>query len=381
MTSTTVSSINLSSYLSEEFTTKLFDSVINQLSGVTNICFLLCGLFSFAFFANTLMKTWAKGEAIDFHALFRPFVIGIITINFSLVYGLVDGVFEPVNSYTEKVSQVNTREIDKTKEKLEKLKVEFKEEEKRAKQEDAGFWGGITFVSSINDFFSNLYMNCIDLFLWGLEYLSAILFGAVKLVIRAVSLAFRIVLIVFGPFAFALSVLPIFKDNWKGWLSKYLNVCLFIPIANLMDLIINQLHLTLINSHIEVYKDAIVRVAEDAASVDTTMTTLTISYIIFLLAFLVLYLMIPSIASYIVSSAGMESITGGITLAGSFAASKMLSGTAQNPLTPNILRLFNRHYWTEKWKKIPCMNVANIKEGADTPNVLIVNGISKKKIC
>lgn len=381
MTSTTVSSINLSSYLSEEFTTKLFDSVINQLSGVTNICFLLCGLFSFAFFANTLMKTWAKGEAIDFHALFRPFVIGIITINFSLVYGLVDGVFEPVNSYTEKVSQVNTREIDKTKEKLEKLKVEFKEEEKRAKQEDAGFWGGITFVSSINDFFSNLYMNCIDLFLWGLEYLSAILFGAVKLVIRAVSLAFRIVLIVFGPFAFALSVLPIFKDNWKGWLSKYLNVCLFIPIANLMDLIINQLHLTLINSHIEVYKDAIVRVAEDAASVDTTMTTLTISYIIFLLAFLVLYLMIPSIASYIVSSAGMESITGGITLAGSFAASKMLSGTAQNPLTPNILRLFNRHYWTEKWKKIPCMNVVNIKEGADTPNVLIVNGISKKKIC
>ncbi len=344
-----VPSVSLSSYLSDGFMETLFDKVVGELSGVSNICFLLCGLFSFAYFANILMKTWAKGEAFDFSALLRPFIIGVITINFSCVYGLVDSIFSPINIYTEEIATSNQESLTSTCEELETLKINYQDAVKKMNDENGGIMRNVKVLSSISDFFSNLYSNCIDLLLWGLEYIAGILFGAVKLVIRAVSLAFRIVLIVFGPFSFALSVLPIFKGNWKQWLSKYINVCLFIPIANLMDLIINQMHLSLINSHIEIYKQAIDQVSIDVNALDGTMTTLTISYIIFLLAFLVLYMMIPSIASYIVNSAGMESLTGGITLAGSAAASKMISGTVQNPLTPNILKLFNRKRWKQQW--------------------------------
>ena len=335
--------VDLSSYLSDDFATSLFDSVVGRISGLTNICFLLCGLFAFAYFANMLMKTWAKGEAIDFHALLKPFVIGVITINFTFVYELVDGVFEPINNYTAEISQVDDASVEKVKGKLEKIKEEYENmEAEYDANEKTSFWRGVIGVTSMTKFFDNLYLNCIDLLLWGLEYVSAIAFGAVKLVIRTVSLAFRIVLIVFGPFAFALSVLPMFSDNWKNWIVKYLNVSLFVPIANLMDLIISQLHLTLIQSHIDVYQTAITQMGETGSPVESTMSTLTISYIIFLIAFLVLYLMVPSIASYIVNSSSMESLTGGITMAGSFAAAKMLSGTVQNPLSSNVLKLFNR---------------------------------------
>jgi hypothetical protein len=136
-------------------------------------------------------------------------------------------------------------------------------------------------------------------------------------------------------------------------------VSLFVPIANLMDLIISQLHLTLIQSHIDVYQTAITQMGETGSPVESTMSTLTISYIIFLIAFLVLYLMVPSIASYIVNSSSMESLTGGITMAGSFAAAKMLSGTVQNPLSSNVLKLFNRgnfgkkKIWDRSWIPIP----------------------------
>lgn len=350
--------IDLSSYLSDDFATSLFDSVIGRIDGLTNICFLLCGLFAFAYFANMLMKTWAKGEAIDFHALLKPFVIGLLTINFSFVYGMIDGLFEPVNNYTAEISKVDQKGIEKVKSSLEEVKGEYEEiEAKFEESSGTGFWSGVIGVTSTVKFFDNLYLNCIDLLLWGLEYVSAIAFGAVKLVIRTISLAFRIVLIVFGPFAFALSVLPMFKDNWKSWIVKYLNVTLFIPIANLMDLIISQLHITLIESHIAIYQSAIAQIGEGGAPVENTMSTLTISYIIFLIAFLVLYLMVPSIASYIVNSSSMESLTGGITMAGSFAAAKMLGGTMQNPLSSNVLKLYGRTYWkefkTSAWKFIP----------------------------
>lgn len=332
---------NLSDYLSDGFSQTLFDKCVLQLEGVTDICFMLCGLFAFAYLANILMKTWAKGEAIDFHSLLRPFVIGLVTLNFSLVYGLVDGLMSPVNSYTESIANMNGEELASNKKELEKVKAKYMKKGE-AEEESVGFWRSVFSIDSAKSFFDNLYANCMDLLLQGLHYIAGIAFGAVKLTIRAVSLAFRVVLIVFGPFAFALSILPMFKDNWKSWLSKYINVCLFIPIANLMDVIINQLHNTMLEQNILAYQDAIQRMSSDAASVDSSITTVTVSYVIFLIAFIVLYLMIPSISSYIVNSGGMESLTGGITLAGSAAASKLISGTAQNPLTPNILRFFNR---------------------------------------
>ncbi|MCQ2209961.1 MAG: hypothetical protein MJZ34_06685 [Paludibacteraceae bacterium] len=332
---------NLSSFLSDSFVDDLFEKCVGQLSGITEICFLLCGLFAFAYFANILMKTWAKGEPIDFHALLKPFVIGIITINFSLVYNFIDAIFEPINSYTYTISTNGTEESLNAKKELSKIKKSFQDAEKEKKNEN-GFWKGILGINSVSSFFDNLYINAIDLLLNGLEYISAIAFGAVKLTIRAINIAFRIILIIFGPFAFALSVLPMFKKNWQSWVSKYINVCLFIPIANLMDVIIMQLNTTLMQQHIGIYRQALSNLSTDVTSIDSSLTTITVSYIIFLLAFIVLYLMIPSISSYIVSAGGMESITGGITLAGSAAASKLISGAAPNPLTPNILRLFSK---------------------------------------
>ncbi len=339
-------SFNLSSFLSDDFINTLFDKCVNQISGVTEICFLLCGLFALGYFANILLKTWAKGKAIDFNSLLRPFVIGIICLNFSWVYGLVDDIFNPINEYTATIANTESPEMTENRNRLTQVKKEFIAAENAAKSED-GFWKGVFSVNSISGFFDNLYMNVMDLLLNGLQYIAGIAFGAVKLIIRAISISFRIVLIVFGPFAFALSVLPIFKDNWKSWLSKYINVCLFIPIANLMDVIVAQLHNTLNSQHIDIYSQAIKMLDKDVSQVDSLLTTITISYIIFMVAFIILYLMIPSIASYIVSASGMENLTGGITLAGSAAASKLISGTSPNPLIPNILQLFRRHPWKQ----------------------------------
>lgn len=366
---------NLSSFLSDSFIETLFEKCIDQLSAITEICFLLCGLFAFGYFANILMKTWAKGEPIEFLPLLKPFIIGIITLNFSVVYNTVDGLFEPINIYTENISQHDNTEYQKKAQELSNIKKTYQLAEKKKKSE-SGFWKGIFGINSSSSFFENLYINVMDLLLNAVEYIAAIAFGAVKLIIRAINVAFRIVLIVFGPFAFTLSIIPIFKKNWIGWISKYINVCLFIPIANLMDVIIQQLNATLMQQHINIYHDALEQLSYDVTSLDSSLTTITISYIIFLLTFIVLYLMIPSIASYIVSASGMESLTGGITLAGSAAMGKLISNSTANPLIPNILQLFTRHHWKNK-----IIQWIGEKESSSTNHIIIQQQMNPKQSC
>ncbi len=366
---------NLSSFLSDSFVDNLFENCIDQLSAITELCFLLCGLFSFGYFANILMKTWAKGEPIELLPLLKPFVIGVITINFTLVYNSVDSLFDPINSYTEKISQHDNLEYQQKSKELSEIKKTYQLAEKKVKSE-SGFWKGIFGINSATSFFDNLYINVMDLLLNAVEYIAAIAFGAVKLTIRAINIAFRIVLIIFGPFAFALSILPIFKKNWIGWLSKYINVCLFIPIANLMDVIIQQLNATLMQQHIEIYRQALDQLSYDVTSLDSSLTTITISYIIFLLTFIVLYLMIPSIASYIVNASGMESLTGGITLAGSAAMGRLVSGSTPSPLTPNILQLFTMHHWKNK-----LINWIGGKETLTTDHIVSQQQLNSKQSC
>lgn len=335
------STINLSSLFSNKFAENLFNGCLEKLSGLTELCFFLCGMFALVYLGNLLMKTWAKGSPIDFSVLIRPFIIGIVIMNFSLVYNLVDGILSPINAYTENLA-LDRKELMKEKEKLADVRTEFREKEAALEQEGTTFWSNIFKVSSVTTFFEHLLDNCINLLLESLEYFASIIFGAIKLTLRVVSYAFRIILIVLGPFAFAMSVLPAFKGNWVSWVGKYINVCLFIPIANIMDVIINKLNVLLISTHIEYYKEAIVALTDSMSSVDSALMSITISYIIFLIAFIVLYLMIPNIASYVVSAGTMEGLMGGITIAGSAAAARMIGGASSSGLPSNVLKFFRK---------------------------------------
>lgn len=335
------STINLSSLFSNKFAENLFNGCLEKLSGLTELCFFLCGMFALVYLGNLLMKTWVKGSPIDFSVLIRPFIIGIVIMNFSLVYNLVDGILSPINAYTENLA-LDRKELMKEKEKLVDVRAEFREKEAALEQEGTTFWSNIFKVSSVTTFFEHLLDNCINLFLESLEYFASIIFGAIKLTLRVVSYAFRIILIVLGPFAFAMSVLPAFKGNWVSWVGKYINVCLFIPIANIMDVIINKLNVLLISTHIDYYKEAITALTDSTSSVDSALMSITISYIIFLIAFIVLYLMIPNIASYVVSAGTMEGLMGGITIAGSAAAAKMIGGVSSSGLPSNVLKFFRK---------------------------------------
>lgn len=53
--------------------------------------------------------------------------------------------------------------------------------------------------------------------------------------IKAMSVVYLFVLIVFGPLNIGLSFIPALSGMWKAWLQKFMNVCLWIPMLYLID--------------------------------------------------------------------------------------------------------------------------------------------------
>ncbi|GMN05509.1 hypothetical protein MTsPCn5_08970 [Croceitalea sp. MTPC5] len=63
------------------------------------------------------------------------------------------------------------------------------------------------------------------------SFISAVVFVGIK----AMSVIYLFVLIIFGPLNIGLSFIPVFSGMWKAWLQKFMSVCLWIPMLYLID--------------------------------------------------------------------------------------------------------------------------------------------------
>lgn len=63
------------------------------------------------------------------------------------------------------------------------------------------------------------------------SFISSVVFVGIK----AMSVIYLFVLIIFGPLNIGLSFIPAFSGMWKAWLQKFMSVCLWIPMLYLID--------------------------------------------------------------------------------------------------------------------------------------------------
>ncbi len=69
----------------------------------------------------------------------------------------------------------------------------------------------------------------------GVTAIASVISAVVFIGIKAMSVIYLFVLIVFGPLNIGLSFIPIFSGMWKSWLQKFMSVCLWIPMLYLID--------------------------------------------------------------------------------------------------------------------------------------------------
>jgi conjugative transposon TraJ protein len=119
-----------------------------------------------------------------------------------------------------------------------------------------------------------------------------VLFESAALCINTVRTFYLIILGILGPLAFGLSVFPGFGDNLTQWLARYINVFLWLPVANIFGSLIAQLQQEMLKLDL----------AQLSATGQTTFNSTDTAYIIFLIMAIAGYCTVPSISNYIVRS-------------------------------------------------------------------------------
>ena len=323
-----------------------FHAVLDQLyAEMLPLCHELIGvgraIAGFAALWYIAARVWghiSRAESIDFYPLFKPFVIGFAVAVFPSVIGLINGVMQPtVNGTKSMVTQsdaaievlLKQKEEAIQKSELYQIYVGPSGEGDRDRwykymhpgedSDDEGWMDSIG--NDIRFAMAKAGYNFRNGIKEVITEVLQLLFAAASLAINTMRTFNLLIMAILGPLAFGLSVFDGFGHTLKHWLARYINVFLWLPIANLFGAVIGKIQEQML-------KIDIAQVTEQG---DTFFSRTDMGYMIFLIIGILGYFSVPSIANQILWVGGGDSLTGRTT--GSAMAAGAAVGSAAGAAT------------------------------------------------
>ncbi|HEY8929588.1 MAG TPA: conjugative transposon protein TraJ [Mucilaginibacter sp.] len=272
----------------------------------------IAGFAALFYIGSRVWSQIARAEPIDFYPLLRPFALGMAILLFPAVVSLMNGVLQPVVSVTGNMVQNSNTAITQLlaqKEAAEKQTNAYQmyvgadgngDEDRWYKYShpddpngngNSGFSGigqDIQFWMAKNQYaFSNSVKK------WLSEVLEVV-YSAASLCINTIRTFFLIVLAILGPLVFGLSVFDGFQQSLHQWLARYINIFLWLPIANIFGSIIGTVQENMLKLDI----------AQIQSQGDTFFNSTDTAYCIFLLIGIVGYFCVPTVANFVVHAHG-----------------------------------------------------------------------------
>lgn len=266
------------------------------------------------YIASRVWRQIANAEPIDFYPLFRPFVLGFCIMSFPSVIGLINGVMQPTVSGTESMIEGSDKAITallKQKEEAIKKSDHWKMYVGENSSGDKDRWLKYThglketdaapeegFFESVGSDISfamdKVYYNFKNSIKEWMSQVLKVLFEAAALCINTLRTFQLIVLAIIGPLVFGLAVFDGFQHTLTAWLAKYINIFLWLPVANIFGAIIGKIQENMIKLDIGQVQQA----------GDTFFSETDIGYLIFMIIGIVGYFTVPSVANFVVNSGG-----------------------------------------------------------------------------
>jgi conjugative transposon TraJ protein len=267
---------------------------------------------SIAAFASTMYigyRVWrhiANAEPIDFFPLFRPFVLSLCILNFTRVLDVINGLMQPVTETTAGMVQNSNATIKSLLAQKQAALMNTAEYQmyvgangngdydkwyQYTNQQPDGLFGAMNEISFYSAKMMYSFKNSIKV--WLSEILN-VLYEAAALCVDCIRTFQLVVMAILGPLVFALAVFDGFQHTLTAWLARYINIFLWLPVANLFGTIIGSIQEQMIQLDIQ----------QIQASGSTSFSGTDTAYIIFLIIGIIGYTTVPSIASYIVNAGG-----------------------------------------------------------------------------
>lgn len=314
---------------------QLYDEMMPLCSNLLAVGQGIAGFGTIWYIASRVWRHIANAEPIDFYPLFRPFVIGFCIMIFPSVLALINGMMKPtVTATAAMVSGSNNA-----------VAVLLKEKEKAIKETDswkmyvgvagtgdrdrwykythdedpsnesmlAGIGNDVKFAmekASYN------FRNSVK------EWLSEVLrvlFEAAALCIDTLRTFQLVVLSILGPLVFGIAVFDGFQHTLTVWLARYINIYLWLPVANIFGSIIGKIQELMLKLDL----------SQVQSTGDTFFSRTDTAYLIFMIIGIIGYFTVPSVANYIVHAGGGGALGQKVTTLFAGSATSVVSQTAQ----------------------------------------------------
>src|SRR5690554_5643215 len=318
----------------------LYDEMLPLSADMAAVAKGVAGLGALFYVAIKVWQALSRAEPIDMYPLLRPFALGICIMFFpTIVLGTINAVLSLVVQGTHAILENQVFDLNDLQAKKDLLEREamlrnpetaylVSNEEFDNKLEELGWSPGdlITMSGMYMDRFAYQTEQAIKNWF---RNLLEVLFQAAALVVDTIRTFFLIVLSILGPIAFAISVWDGFQSTLTQWLTRYISVYLWLPIADMFSSMLAKIQSLIIERDIDM-------LADPTYIPDTSNTV----YIIFMLIGIVGYFTVPTVAGWVIQAGGAgnfmrnvnstASKTGNIAGAGTGAVAGNIGGRLMN---------------------------------------------------
>lgn len=222
----------------------LFASLSDQTIVFLNDAQALCAIFMFLYFGLKSYGMLSGDRPLEIMPLLRPFALTMVII---LWPQFIDTINYPIKVVTEKAKTLlddKIDDIDAIQEHRRKLLAEVArkliedsaelEQYDTADDQDYMSWIGVDF-GAIFDKIKGYYIIVLSKFRYllieMLEFLTISFFQICSYIVFYLQIVFAAILIILGPFSFAFSILPGFRDAYISWIARYISVSLYSAIG------------------------------------------------------------------------------------------------------------------------------------------------------
>ena len=320
----------------------LYSEMMPLCSNMAGVAKGIAGLGALFYVAVRVWQSLARAEAIDVYPLLRPFAVGFCIMFFpTFVLGTINGVLSPVVQGTNRMLETQTMDMNRYREQKDKLEYEamvrnpetaylVSNEEFDRQLEELG-WSPDDMVTMAGMYIErgmyNMKKSIRDFFREILE----LMFAAAALVIDTVRTFFLVVLSILGPIAFAISVWDGFHATLTQWICRYVQVYLWLPVADLFSTVLAKIQVLMLQNDI----------SELQNNPNFSLEASNGVYIVFLIIGIIGYFTIPTVAGWIIQAGGIGAYGRNVSQVAGRAGG--LAGSVAGATTGNVTgRLFKR---------------------------------------
>ncbi len=316
----------------------VYNDMLPMCSQLIGVGQAIAGFGALWYIAARVWRQIASAEAIDFYPLLRPFALGLAILLFPAVIAVINGIMSPTVSGTGSMVQNSDAAIaqllqakEAAVEKTDAWQAyvgdkgdgdethwyKYTHPEDHTGAGNSGIMNGIgndikfemakasyNFRNTIKQWMSEVLQVCYE---------------AAALCINTIRTFYLIVLAILGPIVLGLSVFDGFQHTLTTWLAKYINVFLWLPVANIFGAIIGKVQENMLKLDI----------SQLQSTGDTFFSSTDTAYLIFLIIGIIGYFTVPSVANYIVHAGGGNGLLQKVNTMVSYASnSTMQAGSS-----------------------------------------------------